>query len=303
MTFKEKLKKASPKVKPGTLRLYLQNARRLYKMSGGGGELPETGSWLMKDVVWTKLKNMPVNTRRHLSLAGLKSSYAYKVSEKQVKKWYGQMIRDSAVYQENRNKNKATDAEKKLLPKGGIGALQKASKELKKRLRFVLAAEPTLKGLYRIQWWIALKLFTQVPFRNTFATITIGGDKGNVLETPRKGNFKFVMRDFKNSDKLGERTVPLSRAISMALRKFLKYRSGLVKHKHLFTGYHGDPMTRAGFGKALQNTYEDVLGARLGSRIIRIIHANSEKDALKRAQDLSNKMLHTPKQSAQYVKE
>jgi hypothetical protein len=62
-------------------------------------------------------------------------------------------------------------------------------------------------------------------------------------------------------------------------------------------------MTRAGFGKALQNTYEDVLGARLGSRIIRIIHANSEKDALKRAQDLSNKMLHTPKQSAQYVKE
>jgi hypothetical protein len=302
MTFAEKLKKVSPNVKPGSLRLYLQNIRRLYRLGGGEGELPETGTWLGKDAVWAKLRKIPVNVRRHLSLAGLKAAYATKVNEKLTKKWYGQMVRDSSAYQTTRSQNKATDAEKKLLPKGGISALKKAAKDLKKRLRFVLGVEPTLKGLYKYQWYIALKLFTEVPFRNTFATIVMGGEKGNVLVTPRSGNFKFVMREYKNSDRLGERTVPLSRANSMALRKFLKYRDGLVTHKHLFTGIQGKPMTRAGFGKALQKSYETVLGARLGSRIIRIIHANAEKEVIERASALSNKMLHSEKQTPQYVK-
>ena len=115
MTFKEKLKKVSPNVKEGSLRLYLQNVRRLYRIGGGEGELPDTGSWLGKETLWAKLRKIPVNVRRHISLAGLKAAYAYKINEKLTKKWYGQMVRDSSTYQTKRSENKASDAEKKLV--------------------------------------------------------------------------------------------------------------------------------------------------------------------------------------------
>ena len=304
MTFEKKLKAVSSKVKPGTIRIYLQNIKRLYRLGGGEDELPGTGKWLMKSALWEKMMKKPVNIRRHLSLAGLKTAYAYKLSKSETKKWYDQMMKDSSHYHEDRGKNKASDKEKKLLAVGNIKALKKSAVELKKRLRFVLGAEPNLKGLYSYEWFIATKLYTEIPFRNDFATVRIGNsDKGNVLVTG-KGNFKFIMRDYKNSDRLGERVVPLSRANTMAVRKFLTYRKKVpMKHDYLFTSYKGAPMTKASFGKALQKTYERLLGARLGSRIIRIIHANSKKAALAEVQELSNKMLHSAKQTAQYVKQ
>ena len=193
-----------------------------------------------------------------------------------------------------------------MLPKDGMSALRKAAVELKKRLKHsVLDAEPSLKGLYKYQFFIALKLFTQVGFRNTFPTIHIGNKetKGNVLVTPKKGNFLFIMRDYKNSDRLGEKTIRLNRANSMQLRKFLKCRQGLVKHDRLFTGFDGGVMSRSAFGKALQNTYERILGKRLGSRLIRVIWANENKDLIRDSKELSDKMLHSQKQTGQYIKE
>lgn len=297
--------RALSKVTAGTLRVYMQNIRRLYRLGGGEGDLPVIGSWLMKADLWKKMMALPVNIRRHLSLAGLKAAYALKLGEKQTKKWYGQMIRDDSKFRDQRAENKATDKEKKLLPKGGLSALKKAAVELKKRLKYVLAAEPSLKGLYAYEWFIATKMFTELPFRNDFATLQLGKHpKDNVLVTG-KGNFKIIMRKYKNSDRLGEREVSLSRASTMALRKFLRYRDKVpqVKHDFLFTSYTGTPMTKGSFGKALQKRYEQLLGARLGSRIIRIIHANENKEAIQTAKDLSNKMLHSQKQTAQYIKQ
>ena len=305
MTLEKKLKALS-KITPGTLRVYMQNIRRLYRLGGGEGDLPESKVWLMKTELWKKMLALPLGTRRHLSLAGLKAAYALKVGEKNTKKWYGQMIRDDSRFRDQRSLNKASDKEKKLLPKGGVGALKKAAVDLKKRLRFVLAAEPTLKGLYAYEWFLATKLFTELPFRNDMPSIKVGKhDKGNVLVTPPKGNYKFLMRNYKNSDRLGERTISLSRAGTMAVRKFLKYRDKVpaVKHDFLFTSYTGTPMTKASFGKALQKRYEQLLGARLGSRLIRVIHANENKDAIRAAKELSNKMLHSQNQTSQYIKQ
>ena len=76
-----------------------------------------------------------------------------------------------------------------------------------------------------------------------------------------------------------------------------------MKHNYLFSTLQGGKMSRASFGKALQKTYQSVLGKKIGSRIIRIIHANSEKEAILKTKELMNKMLHGPRQTAQYIKE
>ena len=75
-----------------------------------------------------------------------------------------------------------------------------------------------------------------------------------------------------------------------------------MKHDHLFSTLQGKKMNRASFGKALQKTYSSVLGKSIGSRIIRIIHANSERDAILKTKELTNKMLHGARQTAQYIK-
>lgn len=303
--FVDKLKKVCKKCQPSSIRLYLQNIKRIYRLLEPDAEkLPKTGAWLKKDKLFTELKKIPINKRRALSLAGLKATYAYDFSEKASKRFYDLMIADSEAYQKNRNKNVATDKEKKLLPKDGIKSLKKAAVTYKRRIKFLLEKDPSLKGLYKYQMYIALKLYTQIPFRNTFSDIQISDKdiKGNYLLT-KKGNMKFVMRKYKNSDRLGEREVDINRANTIAIRKFLKYRDGLVKHKYLFSTLHGEKMSRASFGKALQKTYSSVLGKNIGSRLIRIIHANSEKEAIMKTKELTNKLLHGPKQTSQYVKE
>ena len=123
--FLDKLKKVSKNAKSTSIRLYHQNVKRLYRLiKEDFEELPDTGSWLKKDALMTKLKKIPVNKRRHLSLAGLKACYALKVDDKTTAIWFDQMKKDGNDYQEQREKNVASDKEKRLLPKDGIKSLK-----------------------------------------------------------------------------------------------------------------------------------------------------------------------------------
>ena len=76
-------------MKATSLRVYHQNAKRLYRLvESDFEELPVTGKWLEKNTLMKKLKNIPVNKRRHLSLAGLKSAYAYDLNKKETAKCF-----------------------------------------------------------------------------------------------------------------------------------------------------------------------------------------------------------------------
>ena len=113
----------------------------------------------------------------------------------------------------------------------------------------------------------------------------------------------FVVNQYKNSDLLGPRKVEISKSLTTTLKQFLKYRSKIVKHDFLLTDMKNKPMNKASFGKSIQKIMETLTSKRIGSRIFRIMHANQNKDIIRKASALTEKMLHSSEQTKQYIKE
>ena len=175
--FLELLKKNCTNCKPGTIKTYYMNIRRLYHLEFEG-DVPLNGKWLDSDKLFAKYKKTDLKVRRHLSTAAIKSFSAYK---KDNKKYYKNFIQDQNDYVELRKKHLKTDTEKKNWT--SIKELKKAARQLKQRLKHTLEATPTLKNLYRIQFWLSLKMFTEVPVRNDFPTLEIKkNEKGNYIK-------------------------------------------------------------------------------------------------------------------------
>ena len=262
------------------------------------GDVPLTSKWLKSESLFKKYKALPLNVRRHLSTGAWKALKSYGEDDK---KWYKTFINDQNEYSEERAKHKKSDVEKEKWT--SVKQLKKAATDLKRRFRHILEQTPTLSNLYKLQWWLVIKMFTQVPTRNDTGTIELSKSKGNWLERPKKGNFSLHFNEYKNSNKMGPKHIKLSRSITMAIRKFLKYREGVeLKHNFLLTGLNGKPMSRSGFGKALRNQTFALLGKRVGSRIIRVVVATENRALLLKAKKLSDSMLHSTKQTINYTR-
>ena len=63
-------------------------------------------------------------------------------------------------------------------------------------------------------------------------------------------------------------------------------------------------MSKSTFGKGLQATTSKILGKKIGSRIIRILHASDKenREAIEKSSELTKKLLHTAAQTKQYVR-
>ena len=291
------LKKTCKNCTKSTLKTYLTNIRRLYRLQFEG-DVPMNAKWLASDALFKKYRNQPLKVRRHLGTAAIKAYASY---EKDPKKYYKHFIDDQNAYTAQRAKHEKTPDEIKKWT--STKDLKKATRQLKQRLKHILEAPPSLKNMYRYQWYIVLKMFPEVPTRNDFATVELKKSKGNYLERPKKGSFILHFQKYKNSDRLGPKEIKLSRGMTMALRKYIKYRDQVdLKHDFLLTGKGGKPMTRSGFGKALVHQTKELLGKRIGSRIIRVVVASENKELLEKAAELSKKFLHSEKRTLDYVR-
>ena len=76
-------------------------------------------------------------------------------------------------YQAIRNKNEKSESEKEKWPKKGYAALKVAARDQWKRIKHIVAEGPSLGTLYKYQLYMVLRLFQELPFRNTFATLEI----------------------------------------------------------------------------------------------------------------------------------
>ena len=267
-----------------------------YRGRGGTGY----GNLAFKKALFEKYEKLPLKTKRHLSVAAVK---AVKALGTKSEKWEKNMYQDALKYQTQRNKNVKSDTEKSLWPKKGYAAVLSASREQWKRIKHIVANEPTLSGLYKYQLYIILKLFAEIPFRNTFATLELKKkENNNYIEIPKKGKIKFIIRTYKNSKQLGGREVALSRAAAMALRKFLKYREQVVDHDYFLSSKNGGKLSRPALGKALHRVTKELSGKSYGSRLIRVLAATEKKFEIEAVSELSNKLLHTTKQTKQYTR-
>lgn len=274
--------------------------KRLRRLTSDEEAIPVAGGWLNKSELMNKFKKLDLSKRRTLSVAAVKAAKVYK---QPAEKWEKEMFKSQSEYTNQRNKNEKSETEKKLWPKGGFKAIKKAATEQKKRIRHILKDEPTKSGLYEYQFFIVLKLFTELPFRNTFADMKVKESKeGNYIEVPKKGSIVFHMKQYKNAKQLGEKELKLGRANTTQLRKFLKYREQVVDHDFLLSTRTGSRMTRATLGKSLHKITKKLLGKAFGSRLIRVLAATDSKKEIDKATDIADKMLHSSKQSKQYTR-
>jgi len=282
--------------------VYIRNIRRIYKLSGGTKDaVPLDKRWVNSQTFIDKYKKFKVNIRRHLSLAAVK--FLQTIGEKHVS-WSERMEKDSIQYKANRNKNIKSSFEKERWLKNGWKDIRKAATEFWRRNKTSILKQPhTIRKLYNYQTFLILRLFSEIPFRNTFATFELKDkNKNNYIRVPKKGSIILVVRDYKNVKQLGIKEIKLSRGLTTQVRKFLKYRSGVVDNNFFLNNIRGEKMTRSAMGKMLIRNTSKLLNKRVGSRIIRLLAASDNKESILKLQDLSNKLLHTSEQTKQYVR-
>ena len=297
-TFEKKLRNKCKNCTEGSIKVYLASIKRLHRLVGEG-DIPSTGSWLNNKELMKKYEALPLSKRRHLSLAGVKAQQAYGGKDD---KWSVKMFRDQSEYTAKRNKNERSESETKAWPKHGFGAIKRAAREQRKRITHMLKKEPALKNMYPYQIYVLFKLYSEIPFRNTFADLSLKDKTKNYVEVPKKGSIKFQMKHYKNAKQLGETEITLSRGATTALRKFLKFREGLVDHDWLFSGKSGKKLSRPALGKLLHRATGALLGKKFGSRLIRVLAATESRKDIEKVAELSKKMLHTTDQTRQYTR-
>ena len=298
MAFIKLLKKACKNCSEASIKVYERNIKRLHKLVSEK-ELPDTGKWLSSKDLMKKYKALDLKVRRHLSLAAVKACRAYGTKDDD---WVKAMTNDSDAYQKQREKRELTDEEKAKIPKKGYASLKKLTSEYARRNKRSWATK-SKSGLYKYGLQFLLKLMSEVPLRNTAASLKIKDSGANYIVVPKKGNGKLVFRQHKASKKIGTKEIPISRALTMAARKFLKYRAEIVEHDNLLSSANGSPLTKSALGKALHRITSDLLGKAFGSRLIRILAARDNAEVLEKAKALSNAMLHgNEQQTLQYAK-
>jgi hypothetical protein len=257
----------------------------------------------MSEDLEKKYKALPNNVRRHLSSSAFIATKLYEL--KPDNKWSTFMTKDVHVYEKNRNQNKRSDYESVNIPKGGMKDIKRALKLYRAQIRGIFTKKPSLANLYKWQMYLALRLMSSsTPVRNNLPTLSLKEQKDNYIKRKNKSTFTIVLTKFKNSDKLGPREIKLNRANNIELNKFLKYRSGLVIHDKLFSLRNGSPMSKSAFSQALIKLTNKLLDKKIGSRLLRVMFASENQEILKKADEISAKMLHSKsgKQTRQYVK-
>ena len=303
--FLKKLKTACKNCKNfESIKVYYRNIVRLYKLTNSDDVVPpQKQSWVNEKNLITAYEKQPLKVRRHLSVAAVKF---LQMLGKKHDAWFKRMTEDSIEYDKHRSKNIKSDSEKLNWPKHGYKSIRKAANEFWRRNKFtILDGEPNKRKLYLYTQYISIRMFSEIPFRNTFSDFYIVSRKGkNYVHVPKKGSVILHVRDYKNSDRLGEKKIVLSRGLTTQVRKFLKYREKVLNDSNNFflNSLNGEKLSRSALGKMVQRILKRLLHKNIGSRLIRVLAATASKKEIEAVTKLSNSLLHTTKQSKQYVR-
>ena len=231
---------------------------------------------------------MPLNIRRAFSVAGWKSSQSYGLTDN--KKWRTAMISDVNLYKKQRSLQNKSEEEKKNWPKEGISVLKKVASEFKRSIRLALK-KPSFESLYLYSQYILVKFYSEVALRNDLADVQIG--KGDNHLTKSKGVYTLHMTKFKSSEKVGAVDIVLTRALSTAIHRYVKFRTQVKPdHNYLLVSAKGGKLSKKGLGVILHKLTKRFTGKAFGSRLSRVLRATEHKAVLDKALQISKVMLH-----------
>ncbi len=282
--------------------IYVRSAKRLYRLLEEAKEFPKNSEWLKKKDLRAKYEKVPLNKRRHLSLAAHVWLKAFKTKNDGY--WSERMYKDSNDYAKSRKENKKSQRESDKWIPDALSKLKKLATEFKRTINSELKKEPTVKRLWLYTQYIILRFYSEVQLRNDLGNISLNDDKkSNLLKKKKGGKFTIVMRDYKVSKQLGTIEINLSVALSRVLSVYLKYRSKLeLPHEWLLSNSKGKKLSKSGLGKVLRKLTSNKLGKSIGSRMLRVFNATNNAEIIKKAKEIANNMLHSQKQSQDYVR-
>ena len=244
---------------------------------------------------------MPLNKRRHLSVAAHMFFKAYGEVDSY---WQGRMFADSNEYSRERVKKKKSPTEQKNWVDNALTKLKKVSTEYKRSINHNLRKTPNEKNLWLYTQYIILRFYSELQLRNDLATVKLSpGKNDNYLKRVKGSRYDLHMNSFKASEKIGTRVIEISRALSNVLHSYINYRSKVeLKHNNLLSNVEGKPLSKTGLGRILRKLTADKLGKTIGTRMLRIFNASKHAKLLEKAAKVSHDMLHSEKQTKEYIR-
>ena len=285
-------RKNKGKIAPSSARTYWANIRRLYKLSGGEGELPKTHAWLKKSPLIAKVRKEKLNTQKLLGAAAVKIAQVYGV---EVPNWSKLMESASTNYDKERNKGKATVREKTLMPKGGFEAVRKAAAKLRNQLP---AKTESLRDLMQVQDAWLLSFYSKHTPRLIY-DVEIGRGANKIV--PAGKGFRIVLGRHKTSKSMGPSVIKLDKSLAPLTKRMIENSKRLTKHNRLLSAPRGGVMTQSGLSRRLSKITSKALGRGFGTQILRVLRANSQSTDMKKVREYLNEMGHSLNQEKKYV--
>ena len=248
-----------------------------------------------------KYEKLPLGKRRHLSLAAHMYSKAFKDENEY---WKNRMYKDSDSYSEERKKNKKSQKEEDNWVDDALKKLKRISTEYKRTINYKLKQEANVNNLWLYTQYIILRFYSEIQLRNELGNVSLKDTgKNNFLKKIKGSKYNLIMRDFKASNKIGDRIIEISKALSNVLKAYISYRGKVdLKHNFLLSNSKGDKLSKSALGKARRKITLDKLTKKIGVRMLRIFNASENAKILKKADSISNNMLHSLKQSREYIR-
>ena len=218
--------------------------------------------------------------------------------------WKSRMFKDSEDYSEERKKNKKSEKETKNWVDDALKKLKTVSTEYKRTINYKLRHKPSIANLWLYSQYLILRFYSEIQLRNDLGTVSLK-DTGsnNYLKRVKGSKFDLIMRDFKASKKIGDRVIHIRRALSNVLQLYIKYRAKVdLKHDHLLSNSKGVKLSKSALGKVLRKITKDKLSKNIGVRMLRIFNASENAKLLEKAEEVSHNMLHSAKQSREYIR-
>lgn len=304
-SFVDKLARVKKDIKPSSRATYLRNIKRLRKVHNKLPVPDSDGSWLKKKNLFEWFDKQTLSVRRHMATAAQVALKIYKLSSDE---WKERQAKSMKQFDTERRERQLTDKQKALLPKKGFDALREIIGHMKKEFRHILAKKAddwSLSDLLRVQDLVIISLYYDHPLRLDYATLSIGStESGNSvyknMTKPRGWHIKLSV--YKTAKSLGEKVFKPNSANQRLLNKFIPAVKNMTTHGFLLTNKSKARMTKQVLSKRLMTITKKRIGRSFSVQLLRILFAMKNRDVLETAKQVSDKLLHSQKQSLEYAK-
>ena len=111
-----------------------------------------------------------------------------------------------------------------------------------------------------------------------------------------------ILNEFKTKKSEGAKKFKLNLANQRILNKFIPAVRKLTSHGYLLSNTRGDRMTKQVLSKRLMQITSQRIGKKFSVQLLRILYAMKNRGTIETAAEVSDKLLHSQKQSLQYAK-